>query len=107
MLPLHCSSLHCSSLCCSSLCVAAPCVLQLLVLSWQDCGADAHPHVPTCPDNTVGQGHYASEAQYTQMMSARVAKVLRAYLRGLSAEQRQHALEVTTIAYPVYSLPSL
>lgn len=61
----------------------------------QDCGSDAHGHVPGCPDNTAGGGHFASEAQYAQMQKARRTKMLRNYLRDLSPDQRQHALEVS------------
>ena len=59
----------------------------------QDCGTDAHQHVPNCAWNTVRQGHFASEAQYRQMLNARVTKVLEDYLNELTREQRQHALE--------------
>lgn len=48
-----------------------------------------------CPDNTAGGGHFASEAQYAQMQKARRTKMLRNYLRDLSPDQRQHALEVS------------
>ena len=49
-----------------------------------------------CPEKTVGAGGYfASDAQYEQMQKTRRTRRLKAYLKDLTSDQRQHALEVT------------
>lgn len=61
----------------------------------QDCGSDAHQHVPVCRYNTVRNGHFAREEQYKSMLNVYVSDKLRTYLDGLSPDQKQHALEVS------------
>ena len=51
-----------------------------------------------CPENkAVGGagGFYASEAQYEQMQKTRRTRRLNAYLKDLTSDERQHALEVS------------
>ena len=79
--------------CMALMCSRAGCGCGFSAICQEDCGSDAHQHVPRCPDNTDRTGHFATTALYHAMLKVRISKVLRAYLDGLTREQRQHALE--------------
>ena len=79
--------------CMALTCSRAGCGCGFCAICQKDCGSDAHQHMRTCPENTDQTGYFATTARYHAMLKVRISKVLRAYLDGLTREQRQHALE--------------
>jgi hypothetical protein len=77
--------------CAALTCAASTCKAGFCAMCLKDCGADAHPHVPRCPENRSGM--YVPAAVFKEHHRKRQEVIINEKLKGLSAKTRGMLLE--------------
>jgi len=77
--------------CAALTCAASTCKAGFCAMCLEDCGTDAHPHVPRCPENTTGM--FVPAAVFKEHHRKRQEEIINEKCKLLSTKTRDLLLE--------------
>jgi hypothetical protein len=90
--------------CCALTCSNSACNAAFCGWCQEDCGQDAHAHVPGCPDNFNGGGLFASDEQIRAGQNTRKTRLAREMIHGADLNQRARGMLQESLVKDLWDL---